>query len=119
MVLNLIPVPHDSDPLANQDDIILAPDAPRTRTPDIREWQADQHDQTIKHVATGLVFRAFPVKAPLVDGLVLSFHRPYDVAVRLVDFPRETDLPSHDRLREIGREGILWVITYTYEASKR
>jgi len=118
MVLNLIPVPAGGDPLADQDDILLT-SSDRQRIPSIGEWRADQHEQTITHLLTGLEFRAFQVKPPLVDGLVLPFHRTYDIGVRLVGFRKGTDLPSPDRIREIGREGIVWISTFTYEASKR
>jgi hypothetical protein len=120
MVLHLIPVPEDGDVLADfQEDIMVLPDEPAPKPPRIHEWRAENKEQTITHIATGLQFRAFPVKQPLVGGLVLPFHKPYEVAVRLVGIPSESTLPSRERLREIARQGVMWIKTYTYESSRR
>jgi hypothetical protein len=76
MVLNLIPTP--SMPLF--EDIHLEPTDPRQH-PALKDWTANQTDQTITHVATGYQFRAIRLDSPLAEGLV-PFGSTYEVAVR-------------------------------------
>jgi hypothetical protein len=70
-------------------------------------------------MATGFRFHAFSLKPPLVGGLKLPFHKSYEIAVRLIDIPDEASIPSRERVREIGRQGVVWIKTYTYESYRR
>jgi len=117
MVLNLIPIPEGGDPLAEYlDDILLV--EPMPKVPSMQEWSANQHDQIITHRATGLQFRAFPLRQPSVGGFVTPFNRSSEIALRLTNFPRGTQLPTRDRVYEIAKQGMLWIKTYTYEAAR-
>jgi hypothetical protein len=82
------------------------------------EWSANQHDQIITHRATGLQFRAFPLRQASVGGFVTPFNRSSEIALRLTNFPRGTQLPMRDRVYEIAKQGMLWIKTYTYEAAR-
>lgn len=119
MVLHLIPDPGP-DPLAEmQEEMRLLPNDPKPKTLRAGDWAADNREQTITHVQSGCQFRAYPLKAPLVEGLVLPFQRSYEIAVRFAGMRDDAPYPSLDEVCELGRQGLTWILTYTYESTRR
>ena len=117
MVLHLLADP-DYDPIESED-IRLLPEDPKAKPPVIHDWAADTKEQTITHTSSGCQFRAIRMKPPLVNGLSLPFEHSYEIAVRFVGMRDNTPRPAHERVRELGRQGLTWILTYTYESSRR
>ncbi len=95
---------------------IKRPDGPRALPSLMREWEADNDQQIIMHVATGGQFRAYPV-ALGADGLITPFARKY-IAVRFVGMKSGVSGPPAAQIRELGQQGIEWILTYTFEARR-
>lgn len=121
MVLHLLP---DSDYLSpmvliEQAEIRLLPADQKPRPPLMREWTAENDSQIITHVATGCQFRAYPVPTPLVNGIRTPFGSTYEIAVRFVGTKNLAPLPAIDDVLELGRQGIEWIRTFTFESRQR
>jgi hypothetical protein len=87
---------------------------PDILAPTITDWTADMQQQTITHAATGCIFHAFPVEPP---GIVVPFARR-QIAVRFLGMVDRKRMPSVDEITRLGREGILWIVTYTMESPR-
>jgi hypothetical protein len=108
-MLHLLPDP----PEVFCEDIRLEP-AEKLHPPPMSAWTADPKEQTIAHVASGCQFRAIRLDPPRIDGLV-PFGREYEIAVRFLSGP----IHSAIDLQRLGREGLAWILTYTYESRRR
>lgn len=118
MALHLLPDPG-YDPIAEMEEIRIFPDDPEPQTPHLHDWISEPKGQIITHVSTGCRFHAYRLKAPLVNGLVLPFKRSYEIAVKFKGMLDNAPLPEREHLRELGRQGIAWILTYTFESSRR
>ena len=118
MVLHLIPIENDDPIDALRDEIRLSPTDPKPSPPRMSEWTADTKEQTITHIATGCRFQAYRLKPPLVQGLVLPFEHSYEIAIRFVGMTANADQPPVERVKELGRQGLLWITTFTAESAK-
>lgn len=116
MVLHLVPDGFDSIEL---EEIRLFADDPQPKTPMIHEWTSDNKEQTIIHQATGCRFRAIRLQSPLVNGLTLPFEHTYEIVAKFAGMRDNAPRPVPDRIRQLGREGLVWVLTYTFESSRR
>jgi hypothetical protein len=54
----------------------------------------------------------------LVQGLVLPFEHSYEIVVRFVGMADNADLQPVERVKELGRQGLLWITTFTAESAK-
>jgi hypothetical protein len=102
-----------------QEEIRLPASGPRPMPPLARDWVAENEQQTITHVASGCQFRAYPVYVPLVEGFVTPFAPRYEIAVKFVGMKNIASCPATEEIRELGRQGIEWVLTFTSEARRR
>ena len=118
MVLHLIPIDLDDPFDALRDEIRLSPTDPKPSPPRMNEWTADTKEQTITHIASGCRFHAYRLKPPLVQGLVLPFEHSYEIVVRFVGMADNANLPSVEHVKELGRQGLLWITTFTAESAK-
>jgi hypothetical protein len=119
MVLHLIPI-EEADPLEHlRDEIRLLPTDTKPFPPRLDEWQGDTKEQIVTHVATGCRFHAYRLKPPLVHGLVLPFEHSYEIAVRFIGMRDNAELPAADRIKELGRQALVWISTFTFESSKQ
>ena len=116
MVLHLVPDGFDQVEL---EEIRLFPDDPQPKTPMMHEWTSDNKEQTIIHQSTGSRFRAIRLQPPLVNGFTLPFERSYEIAVKFAGMRDNAPRPAPDRIRQLAREGLLWILTYTFEWSRR
>jgi hypothetical protein len=67
---------------------------------------------------TGCRFAALRLPRPLVAGLHVPF-AGYDIGVKFLEMEGERDMPPVEEVRELGRQGIEWVLTYTFESRRR
>ena len=120
MVLHLLPDPG-YDPILEQlrEEIRLLPGTPTPPAPRLNEWLCDAKDQILTHVASGCQFHAYRLKAPLVDGLVLPFEHTYEIATKFIGMKGKAPRPSPEEVFDIGRQGLVWILTYTYESARR
>jgi hypothetical protein len=116
MVLHLVPDGFDSIEL---EEIRLFLDDPQPKTPMMHEWTSDNKEQTIIHQATGCRFRAIRLQSPLVNGLTLPFEHTYEIAAKFAGMRDNAPRPVPDRIRQLGQEGLVWILTYTFESSRR
>jgi hypothetical protein len=119
MALHLLPDADLRTEIARfeQEEIRLVPSDQHSPPPLFREWDADAESQVITHAETGCQFRAYPVPRPRSDGLVPPFAPAYDIAVRLAGSADGHSIP--DNWRELGRQGIEWILRYTCEAYRK
>jgi hypothetical protein len=61
-------------------------------------------------------FRAYPV-ALGADGLITPFARKY-IAVRFVGMKGGGSCPAAEQIRQLGQQGIEWILIYTFEARR-
>lgn len=115
MVLHLLH-DHQPDPIEEEEIRLLAS---RSKPPLMREWAADNDAQTITHIASGCMFCAYPIPTPLVAGIRMPFASAHEIAVKFAGMKTLAECPAPDAIRELGRQGIEWVKTYTFEAYKR
>jgi hypothetical protein len=120
MVLHFMPVVDSPERVEQeQEEIRLLDSGPRTKPPLMRDWVAENGQQTITHVASGCQFRAYPAYLPLVEGFTTPFGQRYEIAVKFVGMKNIASCPTAEEIRELGREGIEWVLTFTSEARRR
>jgi hypothetical protein len=120
MVLHFMPVVDSSERVEReQEEIQLVASGPRPKPPLLRDWVAENGQQTITHVATGCQFRAYPVYLRLVEGFTTPFGPRYEIAVKFVGMKNIASCPTAEQIRELGRQGIEWVLTFTSEARRR
>ena len=62
---------------------------------------------------------AYPVDAPMAAGFVTPFGARYEVAVKFVGMIGVSQCPASEQVREIGLQGIEWILTFTFEARRR
>jgi len=119
MILHLLPIePTPPESFTELQEIRLLPGEPRQRPPRLREWSSRPEDQTILHIETGCRFAALRLERPLVEGLSVPF-AGYDIGVRFIGMDGERDMPPPEEVKELGRQGIEWILTYTYESRRR
>jgi hypothetical protein len=119
MVLHLLPIAEPSPAAIEKlQEIRLLPNEPKPRPPGIGEWTSRPDDQTIVHVATRTRFKALRLDPPLVEGLRLPF-ASYEVGAQFVGMDDCSDMLPVEDIYELGRQGIEWVLTYTYESRRR
>lgn len=82
--------------------------------PPMNAWTADNKEQTIVHVATGCQFRGIRLDPPRIGGLV-PFGGRHEIAVRFLRGP----IHSAIEVQPLGREGLAWILTYTFESRGR
>ncbi|MBV9747724.1 MAG: hypothetical protein JO157_02805 [Acetobacteraceae bacterium] len=114
MVLNLLPATE----VEHYQEIRLLPGEPPPFPPALGEWSSDIARQRITHAASGCQFHAYPVPPRMVEGLVTPFAPPYEIAVRFVGMADATPCPSPETVRELGRQGIAWILKFTAEARR-
>jgi hypothetical protein len=51
-------------------------------------------------------------------GLVLPFEHSYEIVVRFIGMADNANLPSVEHVKELGRQGLLWITTFTAEGAK-
>jgi hypothetical protein len=120
MVLHLVPDTYFREQVEReQEEIRLAPTDMRPPPPFMRDWVADNDQQTITHIPSGCQFRAYPVETPMAAGFVTPFGARYEVAVRFVGMIGVSQCPAPEQVREIGLQGIEWILTFTFEARRR
>jgi hypothetical protein len=119
MVLHLLPVSYANDEIIplEQEEIRLNRTDPQQTPPLKTDWVADPKEQIITHVETGCQFRAYPVPYPLRDGLVMPFAPTHDVAVRFASMIDDRPRPAN--IRDLGKQGIEWILRYTFESHRR
>lgn len=119
MVLNLIPIKSPTpSSFAELQEIRLVPGEPKPQPPGFRDWESRPDDQTILHIGTDCRFKALRLEAPLVEGLRVPF-ASYEVGARFVGMDHNRDMLPPEEVRELGRQGIEWILTYTYESRRR
>ena len=119
MILHLLPIePQPPESFAELQEIRLLPEGPKPRPPRLADWTSRPADQTILHIQTGCRFAALRLPRPLVAGLRVPF-AGYDIGVKFLGMDGERDMPPVEEVRELGREGIEWIYTYTFESRRR
>jgi hypothetical protein len=112
MVLSLIPTPSDEEYEA---EIRAIPGVQGLRAR-LSDWRVEGGEQTILHIESGCLYKAYSVPSPAPMGMVTPFRPEYDVAVRFAGMKKGFDLPDLYTVQDVGREGIDWILTYTMEA---
>ena len=89
----------------------------------MHEWTSDNKEQTIIHQSTGSRFTRYPIaSAPLVNGFTLPFERSYEIPVKFAGMRDNAPLcpvPRSHSLAAGTRRAALWILTYTFESSRR
>jgi hypothetical protein len=118
MILHFLPIePTPPAAFAELQEIRLLPGDPKPRPPRLREWASRPEDQTLAHVETGCRFAALRLERPLTEGLRVPF-ADYDIGVKFIGMDGERDMPPPEEVKELGRQGIAWILTYTYESRR-
>jgi hypothetical protein len=120
VALHLMLVPDAFEHIEReQEEIRVLPSDRKTQPPLMGDWTAENGRQTITHVSTGCQFRAYPMDTPLVNGLVTPFGPRYEVAVKFVGMKTIAQCPPNEEIRDLGRQGIEWILKYTAESWRR
>jgi hypothetical protein len=119
MVLHLMPVPGYDPGLELLREEIRLGSGTSPKTPLLADWHCNARDQIITHRATGCQFHAYRLKSPLVDGFVLPFEHSYEIAAKFLGMKDKAPRPETERVFKIGQEGLMWILTYTYESARR
>ena len=118
MVLHLVPEGYLANQIDQEQEEIRLTEA-RPRPPLLRDWIAENEQQIITHTPTGCQFRAYPLEIPMAGGIVTPFGRRYEIAVKLVGMNHGAPRPTHEQIVELGRQGIEWIQTFTFEARRK
>ena len=49
---------------------------------------------------------------------MLPFEHSYEIVVRFVGMADNANLPPVEHVKELGRQGLLWITTFTAESAK-